>query len=173
MSRILTIHLFLLISLTIQAQYLKVATFAAWGGTSSQKVNYMSQVLGQSSVIIGTANSQGLVFRQGFKQPVGPQKSTNSSLSLQIHEKEKAWSYITFPNPFIDLVTVRFDQPTANPVFLQVYDIQGQVLWQGQYMALTKEIALEKLQDLKAGKYILQVMQKEKAINQTLIKQSN
>jgi hypothetical protein len=173
MYRIFTLSIFLLLSIVSQGQYLKMATFAASGGTVTTGRNYMAQVLGQSSVISGTATSQGLIFRQGFKQPFGLQQAIARSSALQIYQEESPWSYETFPNPFVDRVTVRFDRPTANPVILQLYDIQGKVLWQGDYAAQTKEISLEKFQDIKVGKYILQVFQRGKMINQSIIKQSN
>jgi hypothetical protein len=173
MYRIFTLSIFLLLSIVSQGQYLKMATFAASGGTVTTGRNYMAQVLGQSSVISGTATSQGLIFRQGFKQPFGLQQAIARSSALQIYQEESPWSYETFPNPFLDRVTVRFDRPTANPVILQLYDIQGKVLWQGDYAAQTKEISLEKFQDIKVGKYILQVFQRGKMINQSIIKQSN
>ncbi len=173
MHRIFTLGFFLLISMASQGQYLKMATFAASGGTVTSGQNYMSQVLGQSSVISGTAIGQGLIFRQGFKQPFGLQQAIARTSALQIYQEESPWSYETFPNPFVDRVTVRFDRPTANPVILQVYDIQGKVLWQGDYAVQTKEISLEKFQDIKVGKYILQVFQRGKIISQSIIKQSN
>jgi hypothetical protein len=150
-----------------------MATFSSSGGTVSQGGKYMSHVLGQSSVISGTAASQGLVFRQGFKQPFGLQKSSDRKNTLQIYEEDSSWSYVTFPNPFVDRLTIRFDRPTANPIVLQVYDIQGKFLWQDDYSAQINEVSVDKLQELKAGKYILQVIQKGKTISQTLIKQSN
>jgi hypothetical protein len=73
----------------------------------------------------------------------------------------------------LDHLTVRFDRPTSYPVVLQVYDNQGQIVWQGDYPEKIKEIRLEKFQDIKIGKYILKVYQKDKVINQSLIKQIN
>jgi hypothetical protein len=150
-----------------------MATFASSGGTATQRGNYISHILGQSSVISGTVVSQGIVFRQGFKQPFGLQKTKERTSPLLIFEQENPWSYVTFPNPFVDRLTIRFDRPTANPVVLQVYDIQGKFLWQDDYAAQTQEIYLEKFQSFKAGKYILQVIQKGKTMNQSLIKLSN
>lgn len=173
MYRIFTLSIFLLLSIVSQGQYLKMATFAASGGTVTTGGNYMAQVLGQSSIITGTAMGQGLVFRQGFKQPFGLQQAIARTSALQLYKEESPWSYETFPNPFVDHLTLRFDRPTANPVILQLYDIQGKILWQGDYAAQTKEIYLEKFQDIKAGKYILHVFQKGKSINKSLVKQSN
>ena len=172
MKRIYTLILFFLSVNISQGQYLKMATISSWGGTSSSG-NYMSQVVGQSSVIAGTESKQGTVFRQGFKQPFGFQKTIANTNTLPFYSEEIPWSVETFPNPFLDHLTVRFDRPTTYPVVLQVYDIQGQVVWQGDYSEKIKEIKLEKFQDMKIGKYILKVYQKDKVINQSLIKQLN
>jgi len=167
MIRLNTLIIFLLIAHLSQAQYLKMATFASSGGSVSPVGNYVSQVLGQSSLISGTAVSEGVVFRQGFKQPFAFLKSK------KVYQEESRWSFEAFPNPFLDRLTIRFDRPTANPVSLQVYDIQGKVWWQGDYPENIEVINLEKFQDIAAGKYILQVFQKGKPINQSIIKQIN
>lgn len=167
MNRIYTLIVLLLITHLIQGQYVKMATFASSGGGVSPLGNYMSQVLGQSSIISGTALSEGVAFRQGFKQPFALLKVN------QIYQEESRWSFEAFPNPFVDRLTIRFDRPTANPVLLQVYDIQGKVLWQGDYPEKIEEIKLEKFQDISAGKYILQIFQKGKPISQSIIKQIN
>lgn len=167
MNRIYTLIVLLLITHLIQGQYVKMATFASSGGGVSPLGNYMSQVLGQSSIISGTALSEGVAFRQGFKQPFALLKVA------KIYQEESRWSFEAFPNPFVDRLTIRFDRPTANPVLLQVYDIQGKVLWQGDYPEKIEEIKLEKFQDISAGKYILQIFQKGKPISQSIIKQIN
>jgi len=167
MNRIFTLLTFFLIANQSQGQYLKMATFASSGGGVSPLGNYVSQVLGQSSLISGTAVSEGVVFRQGFKQPFVLLKTK------KVYQEESRWSFEAFPNPFVDRLTIRFDRPTANPVILQVYDIQGKVLWQGDYPEKIEVINLEKFQDIAAGKYILQVFQKGKPISQSIIKQIN
>ena len=167
MNRIYTLILFFLSVSISQGQYLKMATFASSGGGVSPLGNYMSQVLGQSSIISGTALSEGVAFRQGFKQPFVLLKSK------KVYQEESRWSFEAFPNPFVDRLTIRFDRPTANPVSLQVYDIQGKVLWQGDYPEKIEVVKLEKFQDIAAGKYILQVFQKGKPISQSIIKQIN
>lgn len=167
MNRIYTLILFFLSVSISQGQYVKMATFASSGGGVSPVGNYVSQVLGQSSLISGTAVSDGVVFRQGFKQPFVFLKSK------KVYQEESRWSFEAFPNPFVDRLTIRFDRPTTNPVSLQVYDIQGKVWWQGDYPENIEVINLEKFQDIAAGKYILQVFQKGKPISQSIIKQIN
>jgi hypothetical protein len=172
MSRIFTLLSFLLIANLSQGQYLKMATISSWGGSSSSG-NYMSQVVGQSSVIAGTESKQGTVFRQGFKQPFGLQKKVPSSSMLQLAGEGSPWSFQAYPNPFKDVLSVRFDQNTVSPTRLILYDTEAKIIWEQSYPDNQREIKLEKFQGIKAGKYILQVFQKGKPQTQSLIKEIN
>ena len=171
MNRIYTLILFFLSVNISQGQYVKMATISSWGGTSSSG-NYMSQVVGQSSVIAGTESKQGTVFRQGFKQPTSLQKKTQASGMLQIAEGEGTpWSFKAYPNPFKDALSVKFDQNTTLPTRLTLYDIDANIIWEQSYPENQSEIKLDKFQGIKAGKYILQVFQKGKPQSQSLIKE--
>ncbi len=171
MNRIFTLILFFLSVNISQGQYVKMATISSWGGTSSSG-NYMSQVVGQSSVITGTESKQGTVFRQGFKQPTSLQKKTQSSGMLQMAEGEGSpWSFQAYPNPFKDVLSVKFDQNTTLPTRLTLYDIDANIIWEQSYPENQSEIKLDKFQGIKAGKYILQVFQKGKPQSQSLIKE--
>ena len=170
MNRIYTLIIFLLITHLSQGQYLKMATISSWGGSSSSG-NYMSQVVGQSSVIAGTESKNGTVFRQGFKQPTSQQKKTQSGGMLQLAEGEGSpWSFQAYPNPFKDVLSVRFNQNTTLPTRLTLYDLDANVIWEQSYAENQSEIKLDKFQGIKAGKYILQVFQKGKPQSQSLIK---
>jgi hypothetical protein len=171
MYRIYILIILLLITHLSQGQYLKMATISSWGGSSSSG-NYMSQVVGQSSVIAGTESKQGTVFRQGFKQPTNLQKKTQLGGMLQLAEGEGSpWSFQAYPNPFKDVVSVRFNQNTTLPVRMTLYDIDANIIWEQSYAENQSEIKLEKFQGIKAGKYILQVFQKGKPQSQSLIKE--
>jgi hypothetical protein len=171
MNRIYTLIILLLITHLSQGQYLKMATLSSWGGSSSSG-NYMSQVVGQSSVIAGTESKNGTVFRQGFKQPTNLQKKTQSGGMLQLAEGEGSpWSFQAYPNPFKDVLSVRFNQNTTLPTRLTLYDIDANIIWEQSYPENQSEIKLEKFQGIKAGKYILQVFQKGKPQSQSLIKE--
>jgi hypothetical protein len=148
-----------------------MATISSWGGTSSLG-SYMSQVVGQSSVIAGIESKQGTVFRQGFKQPTSIQKKVLTSGMLQMAEGEgKPWSFQAYPNPFKDVLSVKFDQNTILPTRLTLYDIGGNIIWEQSYAENQSEIKLDKFQGIKVGKYILQVFQKGKPQSQSLIKE--
>lgn len=170
MNRIITLLSFLLIAHLSQGQYLKMATISSWGGTSSSG-SYMSQVVGQSSVIAGTESKQGTVFRQGFKQPTNLQKKVSSSGMLQMAGEGNPWSFQAYPNPFKDVLSVKFDQNTTLPTRFTLYDIDANIIWEQSFAENQSEIKLDKFQGIKAGKYILQVFQKGKPQSQSLIKE--
>lgn len=170
MKRIYTLIILLLITHLSHGQYLKMATISSWGGTSSSG-NYMSQVVGQSSIIAGTESKQGSVFLQGFKQPKGLQKKVITSGMLQMGNEEGAWSFKIYPNPFKDALSVRFDRNTNHPTRLTLYDLGGNIIWEQIYAENQSEIKLDEFQVIKAGKYILQVFQKGNPQSQSLIKE--
>jgi hypothetical protein len=172
MSRIFTLLAFLLIANLSQGQYLKMATISSWGGSSSSG-NYMSQIVGQSSVIAGTESQQGTVFRQGFKQPTNLQKKVPLGGMLQLAGEGSPWSFQAYPNPFKDALSVKFDQNTVSPTRLILYDTEAKIIWEQSYPENQSEIKLDKFQGIKAGKYILQVFQKGKPQSLSLIKEIN
>jgi len=170
MKRIITLLSFLLISHLSQGQYLKMATISSWGSSSSSG-SYMSQVVGQSSVIAGTESKQGTVFRQGFKQPMGLQKKVQSSGMLQMAGEGSPWAFQAYPNPFKDVLSIKFDQNTTLPTRFTLYDIDANIIWEQSFAENQSEIKLDKFQGIKAGKYILQVFQRGKPQSQSLIKE--
>ena len=170
MKRIYMALFFVLIANLSHGQYVKMATISSWGGSSSSG-NYMSQVVGQSSVIAGTESKQGIVFRQGFKQPNSLQKKTQASDMLQMSGEGTAWTFQAYPNPFKDVLSVRFDQNTTLPTRFTLYDIDANIIWEQSFAENQSEIKLDKFQGIKAGKYILQVFQKGKPQSQSLIKE--
>ena len=172
MSRIFTLLSFLLIANLSQGQYLKMATISSWGGSSSSG-NYMSQIVGQSSVIAGTESQQGTVFRQGFRQPTNLQKKVPLGGMLQLAGEGSSWSFQAYPNPFKDALSVKFDQNTVFPTRLILYDTDAKIIWEQSYAENQSEIKLDKFQWIKAGKYILQVFQKGKPQSLSLIKEIN
>ena len=152
----------LLISFTSQAQYLKLSTLAASG---SSRGSYASQVIGQSSVVTGTTGQA----RQGFKQPFGSKQAQKITSMLSMGEPVN-WSVETFPNPFVDKLTVKLNNPTQLPTRLMLYDIDANLIWEGVYDEKHTEMSLEHLKDIRAGKYILQVFHHGKPQTKTLIK---
>ena len=154
---------FLLISLSSQGQYLKLSTIASSG---ISKGAYASQVVGQSSVATGT-NKQ---VRQGFKQPFGVMSQKTSITSMLSVGEPVNWSVETFPNPFVDNVSVRLKGTTNLPTRLVLYDLDANIVWEGIIPEKQAEIRLEQFKNIQAGKYILQVFHHGKPQTKTLIK---
>jgi len=153
----------LLISLSSRGQYLKLSTMASSG---ISKGAYASQVIGQSSVATGT-NKQ---VRQGFKQPLGLTSQKTSITSMLSVGEPVNWSVETFPNPFVDQLTVKLNKPTDLPTRLMLYDIDANLIWEGVYDEKHTEMSLTQFKDIKPGKYILQVFHHGKPQTKTLIK---
>jgi hypothetical protein len=128
---------------------------------------YASQVIGQSSVATGT-NKQ---VRQGFKQPLGLTSQKTSITSMLSVGEPVNWSVETFPNPFVDQLTVRLKGATNLPTRLVLYDLDANIVWEGIIPEKQAEIRLEQFKNIQAGKYILQVFHHGKPQTKTLIKE--
>jgi hypothetical protein len=128
---------------------------------------FASQVIGQSSVATGT-NKQ---VRQGFKQPLGFTSQKTSITSMLSVGEPVNWSVETFPNPFVDQLTVKLTKPTDLPTRLMLYDIDANLIWEGVYDVKQTEMSLNQFKDIKPGKYILQVFHHGKPQTKTLIKE--
>jgi len=153
---------FILISFISQAQYLKLSTMAS-SGISQGK--FASQVVGQSSVVTGTTSQA----RQGFKQPFGNKQEKKITSIIRVGEPVN-WSVETFPNPFVDKLTVHLKGATNLPTRLMLYDIDAKLIWEGVYDEKHIEMNLEAIKDIHAGKYILQVFHHGIPQTKTLIK---
>lgn len=152
----------LLISISSHGQYLKLSTLAASGISKGQ---YASQVIGQSSVATG-GNSK---VRQGFKQPLGTNQKASRTSLVSVGERVN-WSVETFPNPFVDVLTIRLKGTTNLPTRLVLYDMDANLIWEGLFPEKQTEIRLEQFKNILAGKYMLQVFHHGKPQTKTLIK---
>jgi hypothetical protein len=153
---------FILISFISQGQYVKLSTMAS-SGISQGK--FASQVVGQSSVVTGTTSQA----RQGFKQPFWNKQEQKITSIIRVGERVN-WSVETFPNPFVDKLTVQLKGATNLPTRLMLYDIDAKLIWEGVYDEIHTEMNLEHLKDIRAGKYILQVFHHGRPKTMTLIK---
>lgn len=149
---------------------IRMSTLAAGGGTSLASGAYVSQIIGQSSIVSGTSKNGDNTFRQGFKQPLGVEKNTLKQGYLETVGETIPWSYEAFPNPFVDKLTIRFDKATLTPVKVLLYDSGGRIVWEESYPANLVEINLAKFQQIGAGRYVLQVLHKGRPKTKTLIK---
>lgn len=87
--------------------------------TNSENTYYISQSIGQSS-IIGTLINGKYAIRQGFQQPpirIEVILDSNSTLNASV-----------FPNPIETFITVRFLEELKLLINVVIYDIAGRVI---------------------------------------------
>ena len=115
------------------AQTVESSTIASGGSTTVINGKYYSHVIGQSSVVAGTAIKSGVTMRQGFKQPsLLARTIQKSGLKIQVAE-ENPMSYTVFPNPFSDKIKIQFSEISKSPTFIAIYNISGQSIWEKMY----------------------------------------
>ncbi len=171
--RIILLLSFLLLHVCCQGQYIQSFTLSAAGNSGAANgPSYVSHVIGQSSTMVGTARNGNVVVRQGFKQPFASKNLTASKTSvLVVAEPLPTIHAEVFPNPFVDQVQVRFSTPTRTPTRLTLYDAMSQVIWEREYPENLLQIPLTGFQEIRAGKYFLQIFQHGNPIVKTIIKE--
>ena len=140
-------------------QSLRNETVSAMG-TSSQGNGWMiQQSIGQSSVT-GTYAREPIRISQGFLR--GP-------ISTHRPELESPLGVLAFPNSFEEDIRFRFTQEVQGAIQIQVYDMQGRLVYQGAQPPISREIYLS-LPHLSAGAYLVQFRSGNKFIQSRIIK---
>jgi len=153
------------------AQTVESSTFAAGGTTKVINGKYYSHVIGQSSVVAGTATKSGLTMRQGFKQPnLLARTIQKSGLKIQIAE-ENPMTYIVFPNPFSNKIKIQFSEFSKSPTFIAIYTISGQSIWEKMYPEKIDEVNLTDFENVRNGKYVLHIVYKGKPFVASIVKE--
>jgi hypothetical protein len=147
------------------------SAIGAGGATTVVDGKYYSQIIGQQSAVTGTSTSGGVVVRQGFKQPSLLERSIAASgIKLNVQE-ENPITYTTYPNPFIDKLTIGFSATSTKPTFVAIYDQLGSVIYQHTYEAPIKEIVFTDFSGIRVGKYVLHVISSGKPFSTTIVKE--
>jgi hypothetical protein len=155
----------------IIAQKVESSTFASGGATTVINGKYYSHVIGQSSVVAGTAIKSGVTMRQGFKQPnLLARTIQKSGLKIQLAE-ENPMTYTVFPNPFSDKIKIQFSEISKSPTFIAIYNISGQSIWEKMYPEKIDEINLTDFDNVRLGKYVLHIVYKGKPFVASIIKE--
>ncbi len=155
----------------ILAQTVESSTFAAGGTTTVINGKYYSHVIGQSSVVAGTATKSGLTMRQGFKQPnLLARTIQKSGLKIQIAD-ENPMTYTVFPNPFSDKIKIQFSEISQSPTFIAIYTISGQSIWEKMYPEKIDEVNLTDFENVRNGKYVLHIVYKGKPFVASIVKE--
>jgi hypothetical protein len=155
----------------IIAQTVESSTFASGGATTVINGKYYSHVIGQSSVVAGTAIKSGVTMRQGFKQPnLLARTIQKSGLKIQVAE-ENPMTYTVFPNPFSDKIKIQFSEISKSPTFIAIYNISGQSIWEKMYPEKIDEINLTDFDNVRLGKYVLHIVYKGKPFVASIVKE--
>jgi hypothetical protein len=155
----------------IIAQKVESSTFASGGATTVINGKYYSHVIGQSSVVAGTAIKSGVTMRQGFKQPnLLARTIQKSGLKIQLAE-ENPMTYTVFPNPFSDKIKIQFSEISKSPTFIAIYNISGQSIWEKMYPEKIDEINLTDFDNVRLGKYVLHIVYKGKPFVASIVKE--
>lgn len=153
------------------AQTVESSTIAAGGTTKVINGKYYSHVIGQSSVVAGTATKSGVTMRQGFKQPnLLARTIQKSGLKIQIAE-ENPMTYIVFPNPFSNKIKIQFSEISQSPTFIAIYTISGQSIWEKMYPEKIDEVNLTDFENVRNGKYVLHIVYKGKPFVASIVKE--
>lgn len=155
----------------LNGQTLESSTIAAGGITTMINGKYYSHVVGQSSVMAGTASKSGITMRQGFKQPSLLSKTIQKSgLKIQIAE-ENPMTYIVFPNPFSNKIKIQFSEISKSPTFIAIYTISGQSIWEKMYPEKIDVVNLTDFENVRNGKYVLHIVYKGKPFVASIVKE--
>jgi hypothetical protein len=155
----------------LMSQTVESSTFASGGATTVIKGKYYSHVIGQSSVVTGTARRSGVTMRQGFKQPnLLARTIQHSGLKIQIAE-ENPMTYTVFPNPFSDKIKIQFSDISKSPTFIAIYDISGRSIWEKIYPEKMDEVNLTGFENVRMGKYVLHIVYKGKPFVASIVKE--
>lgn len=164
LTLVMTAHLVL-------AQKVISSAIGSGGTTTTVDGKYYSQIIGQQSAVTGTSTNGGVVVRQGFKQPSLVERSIAASgIKLNVQE-ENPITYTTYPNPFVDKLTIGFSVPSTKPTFVAIYDQLGSVIYQHTYEAPIKEIVFTDFSGIRVGKYVLHVISSGKPFATTIVKE--
>jgi len=168
------IYIFIALSLSVNflfGQTVESSTFASGGASTVINGKYYSHVIGQSSVVAGTAIKSGVTMRQGFKQPnLLARTIQKSGLKIQVAE-ENPMTYTVFPNPFSDKIKIQFSEISKSPTFIAIYNISGQSIWEKMYPEKIDEINLTDFDNVRLGKYVLHIVYKGKPFVASIVKE--
>jgi hypothetical protein len=171
MKSVFIVLALIFVTQVVNAQKVISSSISSGGATTVVDGKYYSQIIGQQSAVTGTSSTGGVVVRQGFKQPSLLERSIAASgIKLNVQE-ENPIIYTTYPNPFLDKLTIGFSVPSTKPTFVAIYDQLGSVIYQHTYEAPIKEIVFTDFSGIRVGKYVLHIISSGKPFATTIVKE--
>ncbi len=145
------------------AQTMKKQTLAIQGSShfvyANNKSYLIQESIGQLSVI-NTFETNNYSLRQGFLQPISP-----SGISNQSDFRLEA---IVYPNPFVSMFSIKFNEPVVDIVDLKLYDLLGRLIFNQEFNP--EEMIAIDLGELSSGQYILRVKMRAQEYTASLIR---
>ncbi|MCF6169099.1 T9SS type A sorting domain-containing protein [Lutibacter sp.] len=115
--------------------------------TINNKEYVIQQSVGQTSAI-GTFETNGYTFRQGFIQPNVFAKIQDKNIPLNL-------KVLVYPNPFVENISISFDEEIKGEVKVSLFDMLGRQLFTNKFKSKRK-ININ-LHDFAVANYILKV----------------
>lgn len=144
-----------------ESKYLAKSTISISGASNKIVVlnnNFIiQQSIGQQSPI-GTFTNSNYVIRQGFIQPNIYAKIIDNYIPLDLDVS-------IFPNPFINSISILFNNNIESDINIQIYDVLAHLLYSKKYL-WSKKLTIE-LENLSTGIYLLKINVNNK---QTILK---
>ena len=120
----------------------------------------VQQSIGQGSAI-GTFNNVDYILRQGFIQPNVLAKIIGKDILLNLEA-------IIYPNPFVESISISFNEKVSNKIEVAVFDVLGRVVFSKNYNA--EQNLQVQLNNLSVANYILKVTANNKKFIKNIIK---
>lgn len=166
---------------------------AATQNTYSQPSKLVKSVLtqaGSSSVTYNHTDERGLVITTKVKQSIGQngvvglsntslngvqQGFLNNTKVFKIDNTDVEFvetiDLSVYPNPFKNVVNIKFSKPSTFPIYIEVFDIRGRLVLDQEFQPSNLvSIATDRLQD---ASYIIRISSGSQAFLKKLIKGIN
>lgn len=128
--------------------------------SSNNQQYVVQQSIGQGSAI-GTFNNVDYILRQGFIQPNVLAKIIGKDILLNLEA-------IIYPNPFVESISISFNEKVSNKIEVAVFDVLGRVVFSKNYNA--EQNLQVQLNNLSVANYILKVTANNKKFIKNIIK---
>ena len=118
-------------------------------GTSKVLPNetYVSQTIGQQSVI-GNYSQDGKTYGQGYQQSVWSKYIQSSTIN--------PITTVTYPNPFISTINFQFSQPIKEPIYVELFDVRGRLIFESTQQQTENILTLE-LPNISSSSYLVKL----------------
>jgi len=128
--------------------------------SSNNQQYVVQQSIGQASAI-GTFNNVDYIARQGFIQLNVLAKIIDKDIPLNLEA-------IIYPNPFVEIITISFNEKVSNKIEVFVFDALGRVVFSKNYNA--EQNLRVQFNNLSEANYILKVTANNKQFIKNIIK---